>query len=112
MDSDMGDDDAPSNALTKAQLSAIVFRNMDLSKSDAKDLVDAFFEIVASSLISGHNAKISGFGSFEIRSKAPRPGRNPRTGAPIPIDARRIVTFHASKKLKNRMQDKACDNLE
>ena len=52
MGSDMGDDDAPSNALAKAQLSAILFRNMDLSKSDAKNFVDAFFEIVASSLIS------------------------------------------------------------
>ena len=111
MDSDIDDSDAQNSALTKAQLSAILFRNMDLSKSDAKDLVDAFFEIVASSLISGHDAKISGFGSFEVRSKAPRPGRNPRTGALIPIDARRIVTFHASKKLKDRMQDKVCDSL-
>ncbi|MBK7002298.1 MAG: integration host factor subunit alpha [Rhodoferax sp.] len=94
-------------ALTKAQLSAIVYREMsDLSKSDAKEMIDVFFELIASSLIAGRDVKLSSFGSFQIRSKAPRPGRNPRTGAAIPIGARRVVTFHASHKLKDQMQAK------
>lgn len=106
MDSDMVDT-AANAALTKAQLSAIVFQQIDnLSKSDVKDMIDVFFELIASSLIVGRDVKISGFGSFQIRSKAPRPGRNPRTGAAIPIGARRVVTFHASHKLKDQMQAK------
>lgn len=104
MDSDRGDTTADT-ALTKAQLSAIVFQEVgSLSKSDAKNIIDAFFELVAASLIVGRDVKLSGFGSFQIRSKAPRPGRNPRTGAAIPIEARRVVTFHASHKLKDQMQ--------
>jgi integration host factor subunit alpha len=51
-----------------------------------------------------HDVKISGFGYFQIRTKAPRPGRNPRTGESIPIAARRVVTFHASQKLKDQVQ--------
>ncbi len=63
-------------------------------------MVDAFFDIIPASLVEGQDVKISGFGNFQIRRKAPRPGRNPRTGEAIPIKARRVVTFHASHKLK------------
>lgn len=106
MDSDRGDT-TTDTALTKAQLSAIVFQEVgSLSKSDAKNIIDAFFELIAANLIVGRDVKLSGFGSFQIRSKAPRPGRNPRTGAAIPIEARRVVTFHASHKLKDQMQAK------
>jgi integration host factor subunit alpha len=60
--------------------------------------------LVAKQLIEGEDVKISGFGNFQIRTKAPRPGRNPRTGETIPIKARRVVTFHASQKLKEQIQ--------
>jgi integration host factor subunit alpha len=67
-------------------------------------MIDAFFDLISKSVVDGQDVKISGFGNFQIRTKAPRPGRNPRTGEPIPIDSRRVVTFHASHKLKDQIQ--------
>lgn len=92
-------------ALTKAQLSDLLFEQIGLNKRESKDMIDAFFDLIASSLVDGTDVKISGFGNFQIRTKAPRPGRNPRTGEAIPIQARRVVTFHASHKLKEQIQD-------
>lgn len=92
-------------ALTKAQLAELLFERIGLNKREAKDMVDAFFELIVDNLIEGRDVKISGFGNFQIRTKAPRPGRNPRTGEAIPIGARRVVTFHASHKLKEQIQE-------
>ena len=86
-------------ALTKAQLADLLFEQIGLNKRESKDMIDAFFDLI------GIDVKISGFGNFQIRTKAPRPGRNPRTGETIPIQARRVVTFHASPKLKEQIQD-------
>jgi integration host factor subunit alpha len=91
-------------ALTKAQLADMLFDQIGLNKRESKDMIDAFFELIAKSVVAGQDVKISGFGNFQIRTKAPRPGRNPRTGEPIPIDSRRVVTFHASHKLKEQIQ--------
>ncbi len=90
--------------LTKAELSDLLFERLGLNKRESKDMVEAFFEIVNASLLRGEDVKISGFGNFSIRRKAPRPGRNPRTGEAIPIRARNVVTFHASHKLKAIVQ--------
>ncbi len=94
-------------AVTKAQLSDLLFEQLGLNKRESKDMVDAFFDLVTAQLVEGGDVKISGFGNFQIRTKAPRPGRNPRTGEAIAIDARRVVTFHASHKLKDQIQDDA-----
>ncbi len=91
-------------ALTKAQLADLLFEQIGLNKRESKDMIDAFFDLVTTSLVNGTDVKISSFGNFQIRTKAPRPGRNPRTGEPIPIKARRVVTFHASHKLKEQIQ--------
>jgi integration host factor subunit alpha len=91
-------------ALTKAQLAELLFEQIGLNKRESKDMIDAFFDLIATSLVEGKDVKISGFGNFQIRTKAPRPGRNPRTGEAIPIEARRVVTFHASHKLKEQIQ--------
>ncbi len=91
-------------ALTKAQLADLLFEQIGLNKRESKDMIDAFFDLIASNLIEGTDVKLSGFGNFQIRVKAPRPGRNPRTGESIPIDARRVATFHASHKLKAMIQ--------
>jgi integration host factor subunit alpha len=91
-------------ALTKAHLAELLFEHIGLNKRESKDMVDAFFVLVSDSLVDGNDVKISGFGNFQIRTKAPRPGRNPRTGESIPIEARRVVTFHASHKLKEQIQ--------
>ena len=91
-------------ALTKAHLADLLFEQIGLNKRESKDMVDAFFDLVVDSLIQGQDVKISGFGNFQIRTKAARPGRNPRTGELIPIEARRVATFHASHKLKDQIQ--------
>lgn len=92
-------------ALTKAHLAELLFEQIGLNKRESKDMIEAFFELVATSLIEGTDVKISGFGNFQIRMKAPRPGRNPRTGEAIPIGERRVATFHASAKLKEQIQN-------
>jgi integration host factor subunit alpha len=90
--------------LTKAELSELLFDRLGLNKRESKDMVEAFFEIVHGSLVQAQDVKLSGFGNFNIRRKASRPGRNPRTGEAIPIKARNVVTFHASHKLKSIVQ--------
>ena len=91
-------------ALTKAHLAELLFEQIGLNKRESKDMIDAFFDLISEGLAEGRDVKISGFGNFQIRTKAPRPGRNPRTGESIPIEARRVGTFHASHKLKDQIQ--------
>ncbi|HEX5463634.1 MAG TPA: integration host factor subunit alpha [Burkholderiales bacterium] len=86
--------------LTKAELADMLFEKVGFSKREAKDMVEAFFEEVRTALEAGEGVKLSGFGNFQLRDKPQRPGRNPKTGEEIPITARRVVTFHASQKLK------------
>lgn len=89
--------------LTKAELADLLYEQVGLNKREAKDMVEAFFEEVRTALESGDSVKLSGFGNFELRKKSERPGRNPKTGEEIPITARRVVTFHASQKLKGKV---------
>ncbi|BET97061.1 integration host factor subunit alpha [Enterobacter hormaechei] len=91
-------------ALTKAEMSENLFEKLGISKRDAKDLVEMFFEEVRRSLENGEQVKLSGFGNFDLRDKNQRPGRNPKTGEDIPITARRVVTFRPGQKLKNRVE--------
>ena len=90
--------------LTKAELADLLFDRLGLNKRESKDMVEAFFDSLHARLVEGGDVKLSGFGNFQIRRKAPRPGRNPRTGELIPIGARQVVTFHASHKLKALVQ--------
>ena len=101
-----------SSTLTKAELAELLFDRLGLNKRESKDMVEAFFEIVHGTLVAGQDVKLSGFGNFNIRRKAPRPGRNPRTGEAIPIKARNVVTFHASHKLKAMVQGTPPDTAE
>ena len=87
-------------ALTKAELADLLFENVGLNKREANDMVESFYEEVRTALQNGEGVKLSGFGNFQLRAKPQRPGRNPKTGEEIPITARRVVTFHASQKLK------------
>lgn len=86
--------------LTKAELAEMLFDRVGLNKREAKDMVETFFEEIRDALERGESVKLSGFGNFQLRDKPQRPGRNPKTGEAIPISARRVVTFHASQKLK------------
>ena len=98
--------------MTKAELSDLLFEKVGLNKREAKDMVEAFFEEVRTALEAGDSVKLSGFGNFQLRDKPQRPGRNPKTGEEIPITARRVVTFHASHKLKLIVEAMAHDNLQ
>jgi len=90
--------------LTKAELADLMFERVGLNKREAKDMVDSFFEEIRTALERGDTVKLSGFGNFQLRKKPQRPGRNPKTGEEIPITARRVVTFHASQKLKSLVE--------
>lgn len=96
--------------VTKAEMADLLFEKVGLNKREAKDMVEAFFEEVRTSLEKGDTVKLSGFGNFQLRDKPQRPGRNPKTGEEIPITARRVVTFHASHKLKTIVEAKAAEN--
>ena len=90
--------------LTKAELADLLFDKVGLNKREARDMVEAFFMAMRNSLESGISVKLSGFGNFDLRDKPSRPGRNPKTGVDVPITARRVVTFHASPKLKTAVE--------
>jgi integration host factor subunit alpha len=94
-----------SAALTKAEMADVLFDQVGLNKRESKEMVDAFFDELRTCLVRGEMVKLSGFGNFQLRDKPSRPGRNPKTGESIPISARRVVTFHASQKLKAVVQD-------
>jgi integration host factor subunit alpha len=91
--------------LTKAELAELLFEQVGLNKREAKDMVETFFDEIRNALERGESVKLSGFGNFQLRDKPQRPGRNPKTGEEIPITARRVVTFHASQKLKGMVED-------
>jgi integration host factor subunit alpha len=90
--------------LTKAELAELLFEQVGLNKREAKDMVETFFDEIRNALERGEEVKLSGFGNFQLRDKPQRPGRNPKTGEEIPITARRVVTFHASQKLKGMVE--------
>ena len=90
--------------LTKAELADLLFEKVGLNKREAKDMVEAFFEEVRTQLERNESVKLSGFGNFQLRDKAQRPGRNPKTGEDVFITARRVVTFHPSQKLKSLVE--------
>ncbi|MBS0308735.1 MAG: integration host factor subunit alpha [Proteobacteria bacterium] len=91
--------------LTKAELAELLFEQVGLNKREAKDMVETFFDEIRNALERGESVKLSGFGNFQLRDKPQRPGRNPKTGEEIPITARRVVTFHASQKLKGMVEE-------
>jgi integration host factor subunit alpha len=91
--------------LTKAELAELLFEQVGLNKREAKDMVETFFDEIRNALERGEAVKLSGFGNFQLRDKPQRPGRNPKTGEEIPITARRVVTFHASQKLKAMVEE-------
>lgn len=95
--------------LTKAELTDFIFEQVGLNKREAKEMVDSFFAEISTALENGEEVKLSGFGNFQVRDKPSRPGRNPKTGEEIPISARRVVTFHASQKLKAAVEQVGLD---
>ncbi|MEW4447536.1 integration host factor subunit alpha [Qipengyuania sp. JC766] len=91
------------NTLTRADLAETINRKMGLSRAESLDMVEAILEKMCHALHEGQNVKISGFGSFVLRDKNERIGRNPKTGVEVPITPRRVVTFRASQLMKDRV---------
>ena len=89
--------------LTRADLAETINRRMGFSRSESLDMVEAILGKMCSAMADGENVKISGFGSFVLRDKTERLGRNPKTGVEVPITPRRVLTFRASQKLKDRI---------
>lgn len=91
------------SAVTKAEITEHLFDSLGLSKSEGKEIVAALFGEINAVLSRGRSVKLSGFGNFVLRDKKERPGLNPKTGEVALVSARRVVTFRAGKKLKNRI---------
>ena len=92
--------------VTRAELRAAVQREIGLPQREAAELVETVIETMAERLSAGETVAISGFGSFGVRDKGSREGRNPKTGEPAPIPARRVVAFRPSNKLKQRIAER------
>ena len=94
-----------SKTITKSDLVNHLHEKLGLNKIESKEIVEAFFEEIKRSLTDNQEVKISGFGNFKILNKKERPGRNPRTGEPAVISARKVVTFKAGQKLRKKMSN-------
>ena len=91
--------------LTRADLAETINRKMGLSRAESLDMVEAILAKMCDALSDGENVKISGFGSFVLRDKKERIGRNPKTGVEVPITSRRVLTFRPSHLMKDRVAD-------
>jgi integration host factor subunit alpha len=87
--------------LTRADLSESLHRNIGLSRSESADMVNAVLDLVADALVEGQSVKLSSFGTFMVRAKRERMGRNPKTGEEVPITPRRVLVFRPSQVMKN-----------
>jgi integration host factor subunit alpha len=87
--------------LTRADLSESLHRNIGLSRSESADMVNAVLDLVSDALVDGQSVKLSSFGTFMVRSKRERMGRNPKTGEEVPITPRRVLVFRPSQVMKN-----------
>lgn len=94
---------ADASTLTRADLSEAVHNEIGLSRAECSDLVEAILTQMGDALAQGQNVKISGFGTFILRDKPQRIGRNPKTGVEVPISPRRVLTFRASQKMRERI---------
>ena len=91
--------------LTRMDLSEAVFRELGLSRNESADLVESVLEKICASVVAGEQVKISSFGTFSIRQKSARVGRNPKTGQEAPIPPRRVLTFRPSHLMKDRVSE-------
>ena len=95
---------ADAGTLTRADLAEMLNRQVGLSRADAAEMVESILGHMTSALLNGDNVKISGFGTFVLRDKAERIGRNPKTGVEVPITPRRVLTFRASQGMRQKVR--------
>ena len=91
------------STMTRAQLSESVYQEVGLSRNESAELVENVLDAISDTLVTGESVKISSFGSFAVRQKGERKGRNPKTGEEVPIKPRRVLVFRASNVLKQRI---------
>ncbi|MBT4996080.1 MAG: integration host factor subunit alpha [Hellea sp.] len=89
--------------VTRADLAEAVYREIGLSRSESSELVETVIHLISDALLSGEQVKLAGFGTFSLRDKKERIGRNPKTGVEVPITSRRVLVFKASQILKERV---------
>ena len=95
---------ADAGTLTRADLADIINRQVGLSRADSSNIIESVLDHMTNALVSGENVKISGFGTFVLRDKAERIGRNPKTGIEVPITPRRVLTFRASQGMRQKVK--------
>ncbi len=95
---------ADTGTLTRADLSDVINRQIGLSRADAAAMIESILDHMTKALLDGENVKISGFGTFVLRDKGQRVGRNPKTGVEVPITPRRVLTFRASQGMRQRVK--------
>lgn len=92
-----------SGTMTRADLADTINRKVGLSRADSAEMVETIIDHMCDALSRGENVKLSGFGSFVLRDKKERMGRNPKTGVEVPITSRRVLTFRASNAVRERI---------
>ncbi|MBI05531.1 MAG: integration host factor subunit alpha [Rhodospirillaceae bacterium] len=97
------------NTVTRADLAEAVFREVGLSRNESAKLVESVLGLITDSLSQGETVKISSFGSFSVRMKGQRIGRNPKTGEEVPILPRKVLVFRASHVLKDQINGRELD---
>lgn len=95
---------ADAGTLTRADLAETLNRHVGLSRADASNMIESLLSHITEALVRGENVKISGFGSFVLRDKGQRIGRNPKTGVEVPITPRRVLTFRASQGMRQKVK--------
>ena len=99
----VGDMTVSDKTLTRMDLSEAIFREVGLSRNDSSQLVESVLQHMSDALVAGEQVKISSFGTFSVREKSARVGRNPKTGEEVPINPRRVLTFRPSHLMKERV---------
>jgi integration host factor subunit alpha len=100
------------HTVTRAELSEAVYQEVGLSRNESSELVETVLEEISQALIRGEVVKLSSFGSFSVREKGQRVGRNPKTGEEVPILPRRVLVFRASHVLKNRINEQLSNSAD
>ena len=93
------------STLTKSDMIEHLMSHLDLTRQEGRCLVENFFDELADNLIEGREVKLLGFGNFELKDKNSRPGRNPKTGEPVAVSARRVVTFKTGQKFRQKVDE-------
>jgi integration host factor subunit alpha len=98
---DLAEIEMSTKTLTRADLTEVLHREVGLSRTESADMVNSVLELIAGALVEGNSVKLSSFGTFMVRSKRQRIGRNPKTGVEVPITPRRVLVFRPSQIMKN-----------